>query len=199
MKTGLLNWRLLRRDARVMLMLLGVLPAVGWGDKTVAETDQLSLPMAQWRLVTDGVMGGVSQGRLQPARQGDRECLRLSGDVRTENNGGFVQMALDLSAESALQAESFDGIRLWVAGNDENYNVHLRTADLWLPWQSYRAGFLATPDWQVIELPFDAFTAYKTGSAFRVDRLRRIGIVAIGRAFHADLCVAGVSFYRSVD
>lgn len=199
LKMSLLNWRQLPRTARVALLLLAVLPMAGWGSKTMPETDQSPLPMTNWRLVTDGVMGGVSQGQLQATRQHDRECLRLSGDVRTENNGGFVQMVLDLSPESASLAGSFDGIRLSVAGNDEDYNIHLRTADLWLPWQSYRAGFRATPDWRVIDLPFAAFTTYKTGSSLRVDRLRRIGIVAIGRAFRADLCVSDVAFYRSID
>ena len=46
-----------------------------------------------------------------------------------------------------------------------------------------------------MRLPFADFSAYRTGKTLRLDRLERIGLVAIGRAFSADLCVARVAFY----
>lgn len=150
---------------------------------------------SEWRLVSDRVMGGLSSGELEPVRFMDRECLRLRGSVTTANNGGFVQMALDLAAGKGLDASAYNGVLLEVAGNGERYNIHLRTSDLWLPWQSYRATFEAAPEWQQIRVPFDAFEAYRTSSGFRRDRLVRIGLVAIGRDFNADLCVARVALY----
>ena len=53
----------------------------------------------KWTLVTDGVMGGVSEGQLFTDLIEDRPCLRMRGDVRLENNGGFIQIALELSDE----------------------------------------------------------------------------------------------------
>jgi len=155
------------------------------------------LPGSGWRLVTDGVMGGVSTGRLTQQQRAGRDCLCLQGEVRTENNGGFIQMALDLDDRLTALASRHDGILLEVLGNGENYNLHLRTRDLWLPWQSYRAGFATTTTWQTVQLPFTAFRPYRTRQALHVDRLKRIGVVAIGRAFDADLCVAGLAFYRN--
>jgi hypothetical protein len=163
----------------------------------MAENGLLPIPATGWRLVTDGVMGGVSLGRLRPVQIDGRDCLRLSGAVRTENNGGFVQMAFDLPAGARAAAGDFDGIRLSVHGNGEDYNVHLRTSDLWLPWQSYRATFRAMPEWRLIELPFADFAPYRTQTALRLEHLQRLGIVAIGRAFEADLCVADMQFYRT--
>ena len=52
---------------------------------------------ARWRLYTDGVMGGISQANIAFDVVDGRRCLRLSGDVSLENNGGFVQVALDLA------------------------------------------------------------------------------------------------------
>ena len=150
---------------------------------------------ASWRLVTDRVMGGVSDGDLRPGRHQGRECLRLTGAVSTANNGGFVQMALDLGGDAPLDAGAYRGIELEVAGNGEAYNVHLRTRGLWLPWQSYRAGFTAEAQWRTLRLPLTAFEAYRTDRAFDPGALVRLGIVAIGRDFQADLCVAGVRFY----
>jgi hypothetical protein len=151
----------------------------------------------QWRLVTDQVMGGVSDGRLTLDNYKDRNCLRMRGAVSTENNGGFLQMALNLTNDRHFDATAYAGIELVVAGNDESYNIHLRTSDLWLPWQSYRSSFKATTDWQTIRIPFAELNAYKTTSKFRQDRLKRIGLLGIGRDFQADLCLAAVSFYTA--
>jgi hypothetical protein len=148
-----------------------------------------------WRMMTDGVMGGVSTGTLTTASIGDRDCLRMQGDVRLENNGGFVQAALDLDDTVAEDASGYTGIVIDVYGNNESYNLHLRTDDLWLPWQSYRAGFQATDSWQTLRLPFAEFVPYKTSKPLDLTELERLGVVAIGRAFSADVCIGRLGFY----
>ena len=148
-----------------------------------------------WRMVTDGVMGGVSSGTLMLASIDNRDCLRLQGDVRLENNGGFVQAALDIEKTAAADASAYTGIVMDVYGNNEAYNLHLRTDDLWLPWQSYRATFQAPASWQRVQLPFAEFSPYKTKKALDLSGLERIGVLAIGRAFTADLCIGRVAFY----
>lgn len=151
----------------------------------------------QWRLVTDQVMGGVSIGDVTLDNYKGKDCLRMRGDVSTDNNGGFVQIALDLTKDEPFDASAYAGIELIVSGNNEHYNVHLRTTDLWLPWQSYRFGFIATPDWQTIRVPFANIEAYRTTTKFHKDKLKRIGLVGIGRDFKADLCVASIKFYAT--
>ncbi len=46
--------------------------------------------------------------------------------------------------------------------------------------------------WQTVQFRVQDFTPYRTDIALDVRRLRRIGIVAIGRAFSADICVGGL-------
>jgi complex I intermediate-associated protein 30 (CIA30) len=149
----------------------------------------------QWRLVTDQVMGGVSNGELNLDDYKGKKCLCMRGNVSTDNNGGFVQIALDLSQGEPLDASAYTGVEFSVAGNNELYNVHFRTTDLWLPWQSYRFTFKASPEWQTIRIPFADLEAYRTTTKFRQDKLKRIGLVGIGRNFKADLCVALIKFY----
>lgn len=151
---------------------------------------------AEWRLFTDGVMGGISAGTLTIEEIAGRSCLRMRGDVRLENNGGFVQIALDVDDEQRRSIADYDGLLLDVYGNDEQYNVHLRTAGMYAPWQSCRATFTATPEWRSVKLPFSGFAAYRFKGSFDPRTLRRIGIVAIGRAFTADVCIGGLAFYR---
>jgi hypothetical protein len=153
-------------------------------------------PEISWRLVTDQVMGGVSQGRLRLETRDGAAGLCLRGDVRLENNGGFVQMARDLAGGGDLDASDFDGIRLRVYGNGETYGLHLKTADVRFPWQSYRAAFAAPPAWREIRLPFAAFAPHRVDAPLDVRRLRRLGLVAIGRAFAAELCLAEIALYR---
>lgn len=150
-----------------------------------------------WRLVTDQVMGGVSSARLQFSSAAGRPCLKLVGAVSLENNGGFVQASLDLLPDGQpFAAGQYAGIELDVYGNGESYNVHLRTADTWIVWQSYRASFAAPPQWRTVRLPFSAFEAYRTGAPLDLKTLKRIGLVAIGREMQADLCLGRMALYR---
>lgn len=149
-----------------------------------------------WRGFSDQVMGGVSEVSVMHTSVDGRPSLQLSGDVKLDNNGGFVQAGLNLSEDNGVvDASRFKGIRLAVRGNGESYSVHLRTPDTVRPWQSYRAQFRADPKWSVLELPFDAFTPYRLDTPLDQTRLRRIGLVAIGRAFRAELAVSSLVFY----
>jgi len=150
---------------------------------------------ARWSAVTDTVMGGKSTGDLLPTVIEGRSCLHLRGSVSLENNGGFVQASLDLSDGGLLDASAYNGIEIEVLGNGETYNLHLRTDDTRIVWQSYRASFRAQPYWQTIRLPFDSFQPHRIDKQLDKRRLRRLGVVAIGRDMLADLCIAGISFY----
>lgn len=164
--------------------------------------DDLSQPApvtplgTRWELLTDGVMGGLSQGRLAAEHAHGRPALHMTGHVSLANNGGFIQMALDLApAGGTLDARRWGGIALTVSGTGEAYKMHLRTADLTRPWQSYRADFTAPVAPETIRLPFAAFTPHRTTAPLDLSRLRRIGLVAIGRAFAADLALHDLRFY----
>jgi hypothetical protein len=151
----------------------------------------------QWRGVSDQVMGGISEASISHGVIDGRHSLRMAGDVRLENDGGFIQAALDLAPPGdTIDASGFTGMRIVVRGNGEKYSVHLRTLNNVRPWQSYRAHFTAGSDWENIDLPFETFVPYRLETPLDTKRLRRIGLVAIGRAFYADLAVSELAFYR---
>lgn len=149
---------------------------------------------AVWRVVTDQVMGGLSDAGLAREMRAGHSALVLRGRVRLENDGGFVQMALDLDPDGgALDASGFRLLRLSVQGNGARYNVHLRTRDLTRVWQSYRAEFVAGPTWQVIDLPLNEFRPHRTDIPLDLRKLHRIGLVAIGAAMQADLALGAMA------
>lgn len=150
-----------------------------------------------WRGVSDQVMGGISEASVTREVVAGKPALRLRGDVRLENDGGFIQAALDLAPERGIfDASGFTGVRVTARGNGERYSLHLRTRDNVRPWQSYRSHFVAGPEWGAQELPFAEFVPHRLEAPLDITRLRRIGLVAIGRAFNADLAVSELSFYR---
>lgn len=160
------------------------------------DEDGLRLDLQGWRLVTDGVMGGVSNGRLELTEQDGSPCLHMTGEVSTRNNGGFIQAVFDLEDFDRPTLASYRGVWLRVRGNAQQYNLHLRTHGLSFPWQAYRVTFEAGPGWSVLHIPFSAFVPYKISNQLDRGRISRIGIVAIGRDFSADVCVSGIGFFR---
>jgi hypothetical protein len=144
-----------------------------------------------WELVTDRVMGGVSNGQIEHAVIDGRTATRMTGRVSLDNNGGFIQIAADLPPPPS----GAKGVALELIGNAETYNIHLRTSDLTRPWQSFRQALTAPAEWTLCHFDFGDFEAHRTDEPLRPGNIRRIGIVAIGRVFNADAAVSTVSYY----
>ena len=147
-----------------------------------------------WRFFTDGVMGGLSSGSMTVGTVEGRPALCLRGQVRLDNNGGFVQMALEFPG--LPECGPWRGLELDVRGNGHRYGLHLRTSGMTAPWQAWRASFEATSDWRTVCLPFDAFEPYRTSGVLQAATIRRIGVVAIGERFEAEVCVARLALVR---
>ena len=167
-----------------------IVAGTGWSRSLAATTDvidDLSRPPprasngADWELVADRVMGGVSNGSMHRETVRGREAIHMQGDVSLENNGGFLQIALDLAPNgTSIDASRWSGLEI---------DVMVR------PWQSYRHSFVAASEWRTLRLPFEEFEAHRIDAPLDTSTLRRIGIVAIGRAFHADVAIGGVRFH----
>lgn len=150
----------------------------------------------QWEYVADNVMGGVSNGGMRQETHQGRKASVLYGNVSLDNNGGFIQIACHLGVdETTFDASEWTGLELDVSGNDEQYDVRLRTDQLTRPWQSFRTEFTASQEWQTLRVPFDTFISHKTDAIFDPAQLRRVGILAVGREFKAHVAVAGMRLY----
>lgn len=180
------------RPALTLLFLI-VLPIAAMAEDIMIEDFELR-PETRWRFFTDTVMGGVSAGRVAFRKEDGRSYAHMTGSVSTENNGGFIQMRMDLPGGAPEYAT---GVRLVVRGNDQTYFVHLRTNGTVLPWQYYQAGFQVTRDWQEVRLPFNAFkrSGRLLRSAPSADGIRSIAVVAYGRDHEAEIDVHEIGFY----
>jgi hypothetical protein len=150
----------------------------------------------RWMGFSDRVMGGMSDGELNRSMVAGRRSLHLTGVVSRRHNGGFLQMALDMAKRPEyFDASAYRGVEILVHGNDEDYNVHLRTADVRWYDQSYRATFHAAARWQRLRLPWSSFRPHQLDTPLDIARLRRIGLLGWMREFQVDLALGEIALY----
>ena len=156
--------------------------------------DFKSQPEKRWRFIADTVMGGISTGNVSFLAENKDTYARMTGNVSTQNNGGFIQFRMKLPSPLP---KSLVGLRLVVRGNDQKYFMHLRTTGTFLPWQYYQAGFEVSRYWSEVRLPFEAFKA--SGNFLRAvpqpESLKSVGIVAFGRDHEEEIEVREVGYY----
>ncbi len=200
---------------RSLLALASLAPFTQWSrtmaaehkPATPAETERLVLsdftgeePVvldgAGWRGFSDRVMGGISDAQLETSTLDGVRCARLTGTVTRESNGGFIQMAMYFGRRNAqFDASGYRGLELKVYGNNEDYNVHVRTADCGWYDDSYRYTFFAKPEWQRVQIPWSDFKPNRVTEPLDSERITRIAILGWMREFEADIGVAEVALY----
>ena len=148
-----------------------------------------------WSFFTDGVMGGVSNGKAFLGKSCSDSFVRLEGKVSTANNGGFIQIRHSLT--KALD-ENIQGISLKVRGNGEKYYVFIRTSSTLLPWQFYNAPFKTSKNWNVIKINLGAFQPSSSflRKTIKSSSIKSIGIVAYGRDHEAKIDVSEIYFFK---
>ena len=165
-----------------------------------AERRELDLADARWRVVVDGVMGGLSTGRVGVT---DRGTLRFTGDLSLENNGGFSQIR-GRSPRGAFAGA--DGVSIRVKGDGRVYIFDLRASNARMRAGSYQREFLTTADeWVDLRLSFDDFRLHSFGwrvpnaPELRPELIESIGVTLAEKNEGAfEIEIASISpFYRS--
>lgn len=200
------------RVRRQLLGLAGALPVLTLADDAPAANssgpakrlvlsdfrgaEPAVIDKAGWRGFSDRVMGGVSDSEFAVEKVDGIACAHLTGRVTRDNGGGFVQMALDFGrGRAGFDASGYSGLELLIRGNDEDYNVHLRTAEVRWYDQSYRATIHVAPRWQTIRIPWTDFTPHGMDGPVDTSSLQRIGLLGWMREFEADLALAEIALY----
>ena len=158
-------------------------------------TPGITTQKQNWSFFTDGVMGGLSQGKAVISNIDGIDCYHMTGDVTTENNGGFIQIRNRL--KPSISTKAYQGIYLKVYGNEEDYSIHVRTALTMAPWQYYKYSFKSNKKWNEIRAPFDKFkksNAYQPSDLLG-QKIKTIGLVAGFKNFKADICLSEIGFY----
>jgi hypothetical protein len=120
-------------------------------NSTVMETEN------KWRIVNDGVMGGLSSSRVSVK---ENNKIVFQGNISLENNGGFASLR---SPVKDYNFEKFSGIEIKIKGDGKLYSVSIKET-------SYFTGYFYTTNfetqknkWITIKIPFDQLKLYYFG------------------------------------
>ena len=167
----------------------------------VFSKDQISIPFTEenaryWQYISDQTMGGVSDGQAILDKDGDMIFARLTGNVSTANNGGFIQIRTNFSFVDLINTnKDLKGVLLNTKGNGETYHIFIRTSEDRSYRDFYSATFTANDNWEIVDLPFTKFKHRYSNRLLDGNDIRTFGIVAYGRNFYSDVSVSEISFY----
>ena len=123
-----------------------------------------------FRVVNDGVMGGVSTSRLSAAAG----AMLFEGTVSLENNGGFASFRgpVRFPAGSVV-------LLLTVRGDGQRYKLTLKLDDLTGTAQ-YQAAFVAPRECQTLRFRPEDFAASFRGRAVEAPAMRFADVQYVG-------------------
>lgn len=181
------------------LLLLALAATPGASETTVTPLFVFSSEEAvrAWRPVHDGVMGGVSRGKVHA----DAEAAHFEGEVSLENNGGFASFRIDTGS---LDLSGQRGIVLRVRGDGQVYKLSVATDGRWdgVRWQ---VPFLAPEgEWTDVELFFEDLVPRWRGrlvtdaEPFDASRIVQLGLsISDKQAGPFSLAVASIGARRT--
>lgn len=110
----------------------------------------------RWRIVNDGVMGGLSSSKAIV----ESNKIIFSGNVSLENNGGFASLR---SPVKDYNFEKFSGIEIKIKGDGKRYSISMKET-------TYFSGYFFTSTFETkkdvcitVKLPFNQFKLYYFG------------------------------------
>jgi NADH dehydrogenase [ubiquinone] 1 alpha subcomplex assembly factor 1 len=141
-----------------------------------------------FRVVNDGVMGGVSQSTVR-VKAG---VLTFVGKVNLENNGGFASMRTTSRPDPTGATVGRERLALRVKSSGSTFSMTIETKAGWY-WSTFttKAG-----SWLIIELPFESFVPHTRfgevidGQPYDGAPMIRLGVIITNKkaeSFRLDL------------
>jgi NADH dehydrogenase [ubiquinone] 1 alpha subcomplex assembly factor 1 len=131
----------------------------------------------EWVTVNDGVMGGVSEGKLKLS---EHKTLEFFGTLSLDNNGGFASVR---TKPTKLGLEDGDVLVARVRGDGRAYSLNLYIDKARMAF-SYRATVQTKKDtWIEVSVPLEAFEATSFGrvvadaGAVRPEQVNALGFL----------------------
>ena len=109
----------------------------------IYDFNQNSSPR-DWRIIDDGVMGGLSQGKLSIDAEGNGV---FAGTVSLENYGGFSSVRYQCDK---IKVTKDSKVRIRLKGDGKNYQFRIK--DKATSYYSYITTFKTSGDWETIEI-----------------------------------------------
>ena len=125
-----------------------------------------------WRIIDDGVMGGLSKGTISINDDGHG---LFEGKVRLENNGGFSSVRFE---PNDLQITNESMVRIRLKGDGKKYQFRIRAN--YRDYHSYIHNFKTSGEWETIEISLSDMYASWRGRRLNMDNFSSGPITEIG-------------------
>ncbi len=110
-----------------------------------------------WRILNDGVMGGLSEGNFELANN----SLVFSGEVSLANNGGFTSVRSPFEGMDLSNAQT-----VVIRWRSQGYQISLTLETSQVYYQPYfKVPLPTTEEWQELRIPLASFRAFRLGRA----------------------------------
>lgn len=117
----------------------------------------------RWRIVNDGVMGGLSSSK---AIVKDDKII-FSGNVSLENNGGFASLR---SPVKDYNFEKFSGFEVKIKGDGKRYSISMKETSYFTGYFYTKSFETKKDEWIVVQIPFDQFKLYYFGEEVNANK-----------------------------
>lgn len=151
---------------------------LGAAVNSVAEFDKSESDSLSWRVVDDGVMGGLSKGDFGV---NDGGVLTFRGTLSLENNGGFSSIRTE---KVKMDLSGADGLFVRVKGDGRTYQMRFGTDARYRGMEiSFMAEFKTNKgEWTEVKIPFDQFKGSFRGmklkdEVFDPSKVSRVGLL----------------------
>ncbi|MCH1509690.1 MAG: CIA30 family protein [Akkermansiaceae bacterium] len=145
---------------------------------SVTEFDKTESDSLSWRVVDDGVMGGLSKGNFGVS---DGGILTFKGMLSLENNGGFSSIRTE---RVKMDLSGADGLLVRVRGDGRTYQMRFGTDARFRGMEiSFMAEFKTSRgEWVEVKIPFDQFKGSFRGmnlkdEVFDPSKVSRVGLL----------------------
>lgn len=103
--------------------------------------------VSKWKIVDDGVMGGLSNGNFKLNEEGHGV---FSGTISLENNGGFSSLRYQTET---LDVSKYTKAILKIRGDGKKYQFRIKSNKS--DYASYIYEFKTSENWMTVEVPFE--------------------------------------------
>ena len=172
----------MKKNFLTLISLLMALPVssltLGAAENSVAEFDKSDSDSLSWRVVNDGVMGGLSKGDFGVSGEG---ILTFRGMLSLENNGGFSSIRTE---KVKMDLSGADGLLVRAKGDGRTYQMRFATDARFRGMEvSFMAEFRTKKgEWAEVKIPFTKFKGSFRGmklkdEVFDPSKISRVGLL----------------------
>lgn len=131
----------------------------------------------RWRIVNDGVMGGLSSSK---AIVNNDNKIIFSGNVSLENNGGFASLR---SPVKDYDFSEFTGLELKLKTDGKLYSISMKETSYFTGYFYTKSFETKKDEWIVVQIPFDQLKLYyfgqetKSNKKIPLDNIKEISLL----------------------